>query len=192
MSHKVHIFFIILLFTLLTNKCPAQVQSIDLHCDLPSWILLSPSIGADINWNQRWSAGVSGSYAHWHIFKQGHLPRISIAEASIRRYAKGEAAFKGFYLGANIGIQWYDIHPKNRKGWSGHNLAAGMLAGYTFLLTSHWAFDAGIGAGYLYKDYKRFQWYAPADMDRIVSLHKGSAFGITHLSISVIHRFKCR
>lgn len=192
MNHKIYIFILFLLLTLTINKCPAQIQNIDLRSDLPSWILLSPSIGADINWNERWSAGVSGSYAHWHIFDKGHLPRISLAEATVRRYAKGNAAFKGIYLGANIGMQWYDIHPKNKKGWNGHNLAAGVLAGYTLLLPSGWAFDAGIGAGYLYRDYKRFQWYAPVNMDRIASFHKGSAFGITHLSLSVIHRFKCR
>lgn len=192
MINKIRIFTAILLFTLSLGRCLAQIRSIDLRSDILSWALLSPSIGVDINWNQRWSVGVNGSYAHWHIFNKGHFPRLSIAEANIRRYNKGNATFKGMYLGANIGMQWYDINPKHGKGWNGHNLAVGTLAGYTLLLPSGWALDAGIGAGYLYRDYKRYQWYAPANMNRIASTHQGSGFGITHLNISVIHRFKCR
>lgn len=192
MKIRTHIIIIVLMLAINIGKCPAQIHSIDLRSDLPSWILLSPGIGADINWNQRWSAGISGSYAHWHLSGKGHFPRISVAEATIRRYGKGEAAFKGFYLGANIGMQWYDINPKHHKGWNGKNLAAGVLAGYTLLLPSNWAFDAGLGLGYLYRDYKRFEWYSPANKDRIINSHKGSAFGITHLSIAVIYRFKCK
>ena len=192
MNYKIRTFFATLLFILVTGSSFAQIHGIDLRSDLPSWGLLSPSMGADINLNQRWSIGINGSYAHWHIFNKGHFPRISIAEATIRRYGKGDATFKGFYWGASIGMQWYDINPKNHKGWNGHNLAAGLLAGYTLPLSSNWAFDAGLGAGYLYRDYKRFQWYAPTHMHRISSIHRGSAFGITNLNISVIHRFKCR
>ena len=190
MNHKIRIFISILLFMLIISRCPAQIKSIDIRADLPSWILLSPNIGVDMNWSQRWSAGISGSYAHWRIFDKGHLPRVSMTEASIRRYTKGNENFKGIYLGATISMQWYDINPKNKKGWNGHNLAAGILAGYTLMLSSNWAFDAGLGVGYLYRNYKRFQWYAPEKMYRIVSSHKGGALGITHLNISLIYRFK--
>lgn len=192
MNYKIRIFFSTLLLIITTGSGFAQIHSIDLRSDLSSWLLLSPNIGVDINLNQRWSIGINGSYAHWHIFNKGHFPRISIAEATIRRYRNGDATFKDFYWGASLGMQWYDINLRKHDGWNGHNLAAGILAGYTLTLPSNWAFDAGIGFGYLYRDYKRFQWYAPTHMDRISGIHQGSALGITHLNISVIHRFKCR
>ena len=155
-----------------------------------TWALLSPGAGIDLYWGGRWSAGAAGSIALFHHFNNYRYPRISTADVTMRRYFRRSQNYGGWYLLANAGVRWYDWR-RGDTGRNGHDFLAGIGAGYTLPLSSngHWAMDIAVGAGYLYRDYRKYAEWQNTGSDYILNTRKGSAFGVTKGEISFQYKF---
>lgn len=175
----------------------AQVDGFGLRTNLLPWLSGSPGIGADISWNSRYLLAVDGNYGDWDINDDNRCIRHSSIGIELRRYLSNGTsmwanphgdAYRGMYLGVD---GRYHLLNSNlfRTGKEGNLVTAGLVVGYTFRLQGRWTIDAGIGCGYIHKDYNTYEWYAPAGMNRRTgSVNKG-VLGLTNLSVALVYRF---
>lgn len=161
-----------------------------LRANAVTWALLSPGIGIDLYWGGRWSAGVGGSIALFHHFADYKYPRVSVAQTTVRRYFRQSQNYGGWYLLADAGMRWYDWR-RGDTGRDGHDAFLGIGAGYTLPLAAngHWAMDFALGAGYLYRDYRKYAEWQSTGSDYILNHRKVSAFGLTKAEISFQYKF---
>lgn len=190
----------LLALTSITCALSAQVDGLGLRTNLPSWLVLSPSLGADISWNGRYMAVVDGSYGNWDISESSsNAIRLSSVGVEGRRYfsaGNGETWYNptgGKYRGLYMGIdgRYIRFNTKlSKTNREGNMYTAGLLVGYTFHIRSNWVVDASIGAGYVHREYDRYKWYPPAEDYRGLGLRKIDGLGLTNLSVSLAYRFK--
>lgn len=194
MKHKV-LLFIISLFA--ATAATAQVDGFGLRTSLLPWAVGSPSVGADITWNGRYLFAADGNFGDWKVDRGDRRFRHSSVGIEARRYfsdgtpcwaSPNGGVYKGMYLGIDGRHHWINnsITTIVREGIF---ITAGLVVGYSFHTRGNWSVDAGIGCGYVYKDYNKYILYPPAGMDRLMGVVKGSGFGLTSLSVSLVYRF---
>lgn len=191
----------LLVLTSITCALSAQVDGLGLRTNLPAWILLSPSLGADISWNSRYMLVVDGSYGDWNLDQDKEGIRLSSIGVEARRYFSAGAdsekkwynpaggRYNGLYAGIDARYLRFNtnLSGKHREG---NMYTAGVLAGYTFHTASNWVIDTSIGLGYVHREYDSYKWYPPANDDRGLGLKKKNGLGLTNLSVSLAYRFK--
>lgn len=165
-----------------------KINGWGLRTSVPAWFVLSPSIGADISWNQRYRLALDASYGHGDAPKNDdkgvHLSSVGI---EVRRYMK-PVAYSGFYLGADVRrLEFnYKLSSIGRDGWA---ITAGILAGYTFKLPASWGIDVSAGCGYIHSDYTRYRWYEPQKMNRFLNNRIRNTVGLTNLNVALHYGF---
>lgn len=194
MKHKIILFSLSLFAAVATT---AQVDGFGLRTNLLPWAVGSPSLGIDMSWNRHYLLAIDGNYGDWKI-GQGHERfRHSSAGIELRRYfSDGMAnwanpnggACKGMYLGIDGRYHWIN-NTLTDTGKEGNLVTAGLVVGYSFHLSGRWGIDAGIGAGYVHKDYNKYMWYPPAGMDRKTAEVNKGGFGLTHFNVALVYRF---
>ncbi|NDV60615.1 DUF3575 domain-containing protein [Bacteroides sp. 519] len=193
---------IILTSTLLALTCAlsAQVDGFGLRTNLLSWAALSPSLGADISWNNRYMLVVDGSYGDWHLDDDKSGIRLSGVGLEARRYFStgsnevwynpSGGIYNGLYAGIDARYIRFNVN-FNEKNREGNMYTAGLVLGYTFhTLNSHWVVDASFGLGYVHREYDKCKWYPPANDYRSLGLRKIDGPGLTNLNVSLAYRFK--
>jgi len=175
----------------------AQVDGFGLRTNLLTWALGSPGIGADISWNSRYMLVADGNYGDWNIGKDDRRIRHTSYGVGLRRYFSDGTpmwanpwgdAYHGMYLG--IDGRYTELNQTVFKpNIEGKFITAGLLVGYTFRLRGAWTVDAGIGCGYIHRDYTEYEYYPPAGMNRQTDTVKGGTFGLTHLQVTLGYRF---
>lgn len=86
----------------------------------------------------------------------------------------------GFFAGDNI---TKGLRDNRYQGWYA---GAGFTYGYQWVLSKHWNFEAEIGAGYNYVDYKKFRC---AECGAKIGEGHTNYLGITKLGLSFIYLF---
>ena len=179
----------------------AQIEHVGVRTNALTWMMLSPSLGADVQFGGRWQAGIDGHVSL--IGATDDMVKMTGAGAELRRYfckaytstdireKNGGAgrSYHGLYMGISARYLKYDDRLLNKPSRDGKMMTAGLLAGYTFLLPGHWTVDASIGVGYVHDDYTAYEWYQPRQVNRWIESEVRNRFGLTSAEISLVYNF---
>lgn len=200
MNIRIILISALLALTTITRAQSVRVDGVGLRTNLLSWAVLSPSLGVDIAWNNRYMLVADGSYGDWHLSDDDMGVRLSSIGVEARRYFSngskevwynpGGSNYFGLYTGIDARYIRFNANfgEKNREG---NMYTAGLLLGYTFhTLNSHWVVDASFGFGYVHREYDKCKWYPPANDYRSLGLKKMDGPGLTNLNVSLAYRFK--
>lgn len=198
---KIRMFLFTVFMAAGTTFGTIQAQNLGVRSNILTLATLSPSLGVDIQFAGRWQAGIDG---HTGLLgKCADYLQMSGAGFEMRRYffnpyhsadinteTNGEgSSFHGPYMGINTRYLKYNDQMRNscpRDGWF---YTAGVTVGYTFWLPRNWTVDLGVGAGYVHKDYKDYDYYVPHDKYRLINNRITNRFGLTNAELSVAYHF---
>ena len=124
---------------------------------------------------------VMPEYRWWLCSKfDGHFIGVHVAGGQYNAANINLPLPGAFFGGENLskGVRDYRY-----EGWYA---GGGVTYGYQWVLGKHWNFEAEIGAGYLYSDYKKFKC---ADCGAKVGKGHTNYLGLTKLGLSFIYLF---
>ena len=137
----------------------------------PAWILRTnlPILGVgtpnfqaewSLDHKDRWSFNVEGIFSWWTFSRNTYANEIIYGSAEIRYWLgnrKNHHTLDGWHVGLAAGGGLYDLEWKS-KGYQGEALMGFINVGWQrrFGKRRQWAFDAGIGLGYLFSPYRRY------------------------------------
>ena len=135
-----------------------KVPFIAIKTNLVQWIgltpafdglhAITPNLGVELYFANRWSVEASYSYSNWNSIT-GDKCLWAVSQGSIepRYWLKNNATFRGFYLGAYGNYGSYDTQAPT-TGHTGTYYGVGITAGYLQELSKHWAIELGVRGGY--------------------------------------------
>lgn len=121
--------------------------------------LLMPSLEVAYRFNERWSVGVEGNMAWWHNNGAHKYYQLATIVPEARYWFKPQGNRRGHYVGLFAGGGWYDLENGGR-GYQGEGVMAGLSYGYMFPVGKYFAFEAGVGVGFMHTWYEE---YLPID-----------------------------
>ena len=122
-------------------------------------VLLMPSLEVAYRINHRWSVGVEGNMAWWHNNGGHKYYQLATIVPEARYWFKRQNNRCGHYLGLFTGGGWYDLENGGR-GYQGEGVMVGVSYGYMFPVGRYFAFEAGVGVGFMHTWYEE---YVPID-----------------------------
>lgn len=122
-------------------------------------VLLMPSLEIEYRFNDRWSAAVEGNMAWWHNDGKHKYYQLATIIPEARYWFKPQGSRRGHYVGLFGGGGWYDLENGN-TGYRGTGGMVGASYGYMFPIGKYFAFEAGIGVGFMTTKYEE---YLPLD-----------------------------
>ena len=147
---------------------------------------LMPNLELEWMFKRNWSWLMEGNLAWWGHYKNQRSLRIAIIDTEVRRWFKTPEPWHGIYVGLFAGGGWYDIL-KDRPGYYGEGLMAGLSFGYMWPVSRNLSLEAGIGAGYMRTRYKE---YEPVDGHHVYQRTKNlNYYGPLKLKFSIVWRF---
>lgn len=121
--------------------------------------VLMPSLEVAYRFNDRWSAGVEGNMAWWHNNGKHKYYQLATIVPEARYWFKPQGNRRGHYIGLFFGGGWYDLE-NGHRGYKGEGILTGLSYGYMFPVGKYFAFEAGIGVGFMHTWYEE---YLPID-----------------------------
>lgn len=121
--------------------------------------VLMPSLEVEYRFNERWSAAIEGNMAWWHNNGKHKYYQLATIVPEARWWFRPQGARRGHYLGLFGGGGWYDLE-NGGTGYKGTGGMVGLSYGYMFPVGKRFAFEAGIGAGFMTT---RYEEYLPLD-----------------------------
>lgn len=121
--------------------------------------LLMPSLEIEYRFSEQWSIAVEGNMAWWHNDGKHRYYQLATIIPEARWWFRPQGNRKGHYLGLFGGGGWYDLE-NEKKGYRGEGGMVGVSYGYQFPIGRHFAFEAGIGVGFMTTKYDE---YLPLD-----------------------------
>lgn len=122
-------------------------------------VLLMPSLEIEYRFNDRWSAAVEGNIAWWHNDGKHKYYQLATIIPEARYWFKPQGSRRGHYVGLFGGGGWYDLE-NGSTGYRGTGGMVGASYGYMFPIGKYFAFEAGIGVGFMTTKYEE---YLPQD-----------------------------
>ena len=122
-------------------------------------VLLMPSLEIEYRFNERWSAAVEGNIAWWHNNGKHKYYQLATIIPEARYWFKPQGSRRGHYVGLFGGGGWYDLENGN-TGYRGTGGMVGASYGYMFPIGKYFAFEAGVGVGFMTTKYEE---YLPQD-----------------------------
>lgn len=181
-----------------------------LRSNVLTWVLGAPGIGVDLSFGSRWQAGIDGAYGGWDLGHDCEGLRITTAGVQVRRYFRPfgtphvgrdvngdgvrqySSLSRGWFLGLDARYtHWNEQFFTTGGGTEGDALTAGVVAGYSFVLSPNgrWGVDALLGVGFVHREYDDYEWYAPAAMNRLTGSHNKNQFSLTTAEVSITYKF---
>ena len=121
--------------------------------------LLMPSLEVEYRFSEQWSVAVEGNMAWWYNDGKHRYYQLATIIPEARWWFRPQGNRKGHYLGLFGGGGWYDLE-NGEKGYRGEGGMVGISYGYQFPIGRHFAFEAGIGVGFMTTKYDE---YLPLD-----------------------------
>ena len=121
--------------------------------------VLMPSLEVEYRINDRWSAAVEGNMAWWHHNGKHKYYQLATIVPEVRYWFRPQGQRRGHYAGLFGGGGWYDLENGGR-GYKGEGGLIGISYGYQFPVGKYFAFEAGIGVGFMTTKYEE---YLPLD-----------------------------
>lgn len=184
--------------------------AIGVRTNLVTWAVGAPGVGLDVRFANRWQVGIDGAYGNWALNGESEGVRITTAGLQARRYFRtfgtphvgrdvngdGKREYTSLSRGAFVGldVRYYHYNQtwfSHVGGSEGDAITAGMIGGYSFVLSKdgRWGVDALLGLGYVNKDYVDYEWYSPAQLNRITYPNVKNKFGLTTAEVSFTYKF---
>ena len=134
-----------------------------LRTNLPLLGLGTPNIQAELSLDRRdrWSVNVEGVFSWWTFSRNAYANQIIYGSVELRRWLGDRSlhhTLDGWHIGLGIGGGYGDVEWKS-KGYQAEVYSAFVNIGWQhrFGKRRQWAFDAGIGLGYAYIPYRRYE-----------------------------------
>ncbi|MDL2231892.1 DUF3575 domain-containing protein [Porphyromonadaceae bacterium OttesenSCG-928-L07] len=135
--------------------------------------------------NHAISAG--GSYAWWdYKWKRNWRFQHWAIMLDYDYYFKQDSSFIGHHIGASFQTGQYE-YKRGDYAYRGHFSTAGLTYGYTWKLCTKWYLDAGVGLGYMYRFYHKFDLHN--SKYRCIRHEAKHQFTPTNAYISIAYRF---
>ena len=138
------------------EKRPAWI----LRTNLPLLCAITPNLQAEWSLDHRdhWSINIEGVASWWTFAHNAYANEIIYGSLELRRWLghrQRHHTLSGFHIGLGVGGGYYDLEWKS-KGYQGEVIMAFVNIGWQhrFGKRRQWAFDAGVGLGYLYSPYR--------------------------------------
>lgn len=175
----------------------ASAQKAALKTNLLTDGFLSPNLGLEIGLAPKWTLDVTGEINFWTVNQHKWKHWLVQPEA---RYWFCER-FAGHFLGVHaIGGQYNFGNIKNSINFLGSDFSqltdnriqgwgagAGVAYGYSWILNSHWNFEAEIGIGWIYT---RFDKFPCAECGTAIEKdHPHNYFGPTKAALNLVYTF---
>ncbi len=152
---------------------------------------VSPNISLELGLGRRWTLDISAGVGK--IGGDGEGIRHVLVRPELRywfgiafeRHFVGLQAMYGKYRIADMDIPLFkNFSGKRYEGWGA---GAGLVYGYHLPVSTRWAFEFSVGAGYLWLDYKDFE----SDKSDSYKWNEDKHyFGLTKASISLVFMIK--
>ncbi len=184
-----------------TAATEAGYRFLSLRTNAVLWAFGAPNVGLEIVLHDYYTLAFDGGYGDWGVKgDNAALPRLSTVGMQVRRYLRplgqplhGTADYHaGWFVGADARY----VHVNHQKGdekvgKEGDLWNFGITGGYTLPLSKdgRWAADFLAGIGAIRRDYSKYTWYAPANMNRKVGERLDWTAGLTTLEASLVYRF---
>lgn len=153
-------------------------------------IMLAPDLRVDLYSGANLSFSAGGAYGWWgfdwdrkNALQQWHIG------VDARYYLKKDYTFTGHHLGLGAQTGQFDFKRKE-KAKRGQFATAGLLYGYTWRLSDYFYLDAGLGLGYIYTFYHKYEYSSEKDCYCCTGHPTKHLLGLTNLNVSIIYRFK--
>ena len=118
-------------------------------------LLLMPSLEVEYRINDRWSAAVEGNMAWWHRNGKHKYYQLATIVPEVRYWFRPQGPRRGHYVGLFGGGGWYDLENGGR-GYKGEGGMVGVSYGYQFPVGRYFAFEAGVGVGFMTTKYEEY------------------------------------
>jgi hypothetical protein len=143
----------------------AHAQEVALKTNLLYWATTTPNIGLEVGLGEKTTGQVFYGLNPW---KQGGGDHSSlrhwVVQPEIRHWFCQK--FNGWFVGAHAMGGQYNaggvklplgffpaLEDHRYKGWY---IGGGVTAGYQWVISKHWNFEASLGAGYIYSPYTKY------------------------------------
>ena len=137
----------------------------------PVWImrtnLLMLGVGTpnlQLEWSlghkDKWSLNLEGAWSWWTFARNAYANELIYGSIELRRWMGRRwrrHTLSGWHIGLAAGAGYGDVEWQS-KGYQGEAFSGFLNIGYQarFGRRKQWAFDAGIGLGYVYAPYRRY------------------------------------
>ena len=133
-----------------------------LRSNIPMLAALTPNIQAEfsLGHKDKWSLNVEGAWSWWTFSYNAYANEIIYGSIELRRWLGARYrhhTLDGWHLGLGIGGGYGDLEWRSR-GYQAEVASAFLNLGWQgrFGRRKQWAFDAGIGVGYAYIPWRRY------------------------------------
>ncbi len=118
--------------------------------------VLMPSLEVEYRFNDRWSAAVEGNMAWWHNNGKHKYYQLATILPEVRYWFRPQGDRRRHYVGLFGGGGWYDLE-NGGTGYKGEGGMVGLSYGYMFPVGKYFAFEAGIGLGFMTTEYEEYE-----------------------------------
>lgn len=164
-------------------------QVVSLRTNIPYWLMLAPNGGIEFHIGGHFSIGLEGAITYWNKKTDTGDKGIYVAGGGPEfRYWFGDDRSEAGHVVGLYG-QYADFDIKlNEKGRQGTAIGGGISYGYYMPVGRRWAFEFGIGLGYLSNKMDVYKWN-PVVKKNLWMEHKTKAWiGPTKVNATVIFR----
>ena len=121
--------------------------------------VLMPSLEVEYRFSEHFSAAVEGNMACWHNNGKHRYYQLATILPELRYWFRPQGVRRGHYVGLFGGGGWYDLE-NGDTGYKGEGGMVGASYGYMFPVGKYFAFEVGIGLGFMTTEYEE---YLPID-----------------------------
>ena len=130
----------------------AWTSSLSVRANLLRWASLTPDIGVEWRFKERWSLSVNGSWTSWEWDNKNRRYALWEVTPEIRHYlGEKQRGYAGILFKA--GQFNYKFSDTGRQG---DILGGGLTGGYVLPLNNGLSLDFSLGIGYLNADYEKY------------------------------------
>ncbi len=190
-------------FLVVAILCACSVQSawcqkVAIKTNLLYDATSTANAGIEVALAKKWTFDVSGNWNSWSKSKNV-LWKHAFAQPEVRYWFCDR--FSGHFLGLhghggrynfgnlnnNIKIFNTDFSPLSDYRYQGWFAGGGITYGYAFILGKHWNMELGLGVGYAYTEYDKFECVeCGSQLNKEVPLHY---YGPTKAFINLVYLF---
>ena len=176
-----------------------------LRTNIPLLATATPNLQAElsIDHKDRWSINVEGVFSWWTFAYNAYANEMIYGSVELRRWLghrDRHHTLDGWHIGLGVGGGYGDLECRS-KGYQAEVFSVFVNIGWQhrFGRRKQWAFDAGIGLGYAYIPWRRYDGSTlfPVGKEEKHDDHlmwqetsRTNWFGATHVNISIGYVFK--
>lgn len=131
------------------QKIPLKPYSLSLQANLLRWATLTPDLGVEWSFNDKWSLFLGGSYTSWSWDNANRRHALWEVSPELRRH------FGRYYVGAMLKAGSFN-YKFSTDGRQGDILGGGLTGGYRLNLSEFLSLDFSLGIGCLSADYENY------------------------------------